>query len=56
MNGSAKAFIETSKKFEEELKGIKERLEKIAESRNLSEPFDRLKAACEQVQLQRTNE
>lgn len=56
MNGSAKAFIETSKKFEEELKGIKERLEKIAESRNLSEPFERLKAACEQVQLQRTND
>jgi hypothetical protein len=56
MNGSTKAFVETSKKFEEELKGIKERLEKIAESRNLSEPFDRLKAACEQVQLQRTNE
>ncbi len=56
MNGSAKAFIETSKKFEEELKGIRERLEKIAEARNLSEPFERLKAACEQVQLQRTND
>ena len=51
-----KGYLETSQKFEEELKGIKERLEKIAESRNLSEPFERLKAACEQVQLQRTND
>lgn len=56
MNGSAKAFIETSQKFAEELKGIKASLEKISESRNLSEPFERLKAACEQVQLQRTND
>jgi hypothetical protein len=56
MNGSVKGFIETSKKFENELKGIKEGLEKISEGRNLSEPFDRLKAACEQVQLQRTND
>ena len=56
MNGSAKAFLETSQKFGEELKGIKGSLEKIAEARNLSEPFERLKAACEQVQLQRTND
>lgn len=54
--GSSKVYLETSKKFEEELKGIRERLEKIAESRNLAEPFERLKAACEQVQSQRTNE
>lgn len=56
MNGSVKGFIETSQKFSEELKGIKESLEKISEARNLSEPFERLKAACEQVQLQRTND
>jgi hypothetical protein len=56
LNGSAKGYVETSKKFEAELKGIKESLEKIAEARNLSEPFERLKAACEQVQLQRTND
>lgn len=56
MNGSSKAFLETAKKFEEELKAIKERLEKIAEARNLSEPFERLKVACEQVQSQRTGD
>ena len=56
MNGSAKGFLETSQKFAEELKEIKERLEIISEARNLSEPFERLKAACEQVQLQRTND
>lgn len=55
-SGGGKVYLETSKKFEEELKGIRERLEKIAESRNLAEPFERLKAACEQVQSQRTNE
>ena len=32
LNGTAKSYVETSKKFEAELKGIKESLEKIAES------------------------
>lgn len=56
MNGTVKGYLETSQKFAEELKGIKASLEKISEARNLSEPFERLKAACEQVQLQRTND
>jgi hypothetical protein len=54
--GGEKLFIETSKKFESELQGIRESLEKIAEHRNLIEPFERLRIACEQVQSQRTNE
>ncbi len=54
--GGEKIFIETSKKFETELQGIRESLEKIAEHRNLIEPFERLRIACEQVQSQRTNE
>lgn len=55
-DGTQKIFIETSKKFETELQGVKESLEKIAEHRNLDEPFERLRIACEQVQSQRTNE
>jgi hypothetical protein len=56
-NSSAEnLFIETSEQFEGELKGIKDRLEKIAEVRNMAEPFERLRAACEQVQMQRTND
>lgn len=54
--GSQKVYIETSKKFEAELQGIKESLERIAEHRNLEEPFERLRIACEQVQSQRTND
>lgn len=54
--GGEKLFIETSKKFESELQGIRESLERIAEHRNLIEPFERLRIACEQVQSQRTNE
>lgn len=49
-------YIETYKKFESELQGIKESLEQVAEHRNLIEPFERLKTACEQVQSQRTND
>ncbi|MBS4033861.1 MAG: hypothetical protein KGZ85_05310 [Ignavibacterium sp.] len=56
VDGTQKLFIETSKKFESELQGIKESLEKIAEHRNLDEPFERLRIACEQVQSQRTND
>jgi hypothetical protein len=54
--GTEKVYIETSKKFESELQGIKESLESIAEHRNLAEPFERLRIACEQVQSQRTND
>jgi hypothetical protein len=56
VDGTQKLFIETSKKFESELQGIKESLERIAEHRNLDEPFERLRIACEQVQSQRTND
>jgi hypothetical protein len=49
-------YLETSKKYESELLEIKELVKSLAESRNLLEPFDRLKAACEQVHLQKTND
>lgn len=55
-NGHSKLFVETSKKFESELAEIKTKLSPLAENRNLIEPFDRLKAACEQVHLQKTSE
>lgn len=55
-SGGEKLYIETSRKFEAELPGIKDSLERIAEHRNLIEPFDRLRVACEQVQSQRTND
>ena len=55
-NGSPKILLETSKKFESELSEIKSRLALVAEHRNLIEPFDRLKVACEQVHLQKTGE
>ena len=54
-NGST-LYIETSKKYESELTEIKEQINSLAETRNLLEPFDRLKAACEQVHLQKTSE
>ena len=56
MNGNSKIFVETSKKFESELTEIKEKLNLISEQRNLIEPFERLKIACEQVHLQKTSE
>ena len=55
-NGHPKLFIGTSKKFESELAEINTKLGPIAERRNLIEPFDRLKEACEQVHLQKTSE
>jgi hypothetical protein len=55
INGST-LYIETSKKYESELTEIKEKVNSLAETRNLLEPFDRLKAACEQVHLQKTSE
>ena len=48
-----KIYAEISKKYEGELPEIKESLKYIAESRNLLEPFERLKIACEQVHLQK---
>lgn len=55
-NGSPKVFVDTLKKFESELSEIKSKLSSVAEHRNLIEPFDRLKVACEQVHLQKTGE
>lgn len=55
-NGSPKTYVETSKKFESELAEIKAKLSYVSEHRNLLEPFDRLKVACEQVHLQKTND
>jgi len=55
-NGSPKTYVETSKKFESELAEIKAKLSSLSEHRNLIEPFDRLKVACEQVHLQKTGE
>ena len=49
-------YLETSKKYESELQEIQEKISSLAESRNLLEPFERLKAACEQVHLQKTSE
>lgn len=51
-----KVFIRTSPKYENELPQIRDLLNSISEQRNLLEPFDRLKLACEQVHLQKTNE
>jgi hypothetical protein len=55
-NGNPKTYVETSRKFESELGEIKAKLGSLSEHRNLVEPFDRLKVACEQVHLQKTGE
>ena len=55
-NGSGKMLLETSKKFESEVGPIKEELNKLSEGRNLLEPFERLKLACEQVNQQKSVE
>jgi len=55
-NGNGKTLLETSRKFESELPVIKEELTKLAEGRNLLEPFERLKLACEQVHQQKSIE
>lgn len=54
-NGST-LFIETSQKYESELPEIKELVNQLSQGRNLLEPFERLKVACEQVHLQKTSE
>ena len=51
-----KIFIQSSSKYEAELPQIRDLLNSISEQRNLIEPFSRLRAACEQVHLQKTNE
>jgi hypothetical protein len=53
---SQKIHIQTSPKYQAELPQIKDLLNSISEERNLIEPFNRLKEACEQVHLQKTNE
>lgn len=55
-SGGGKMMIETSKKFEAELAPIRDQLNKLAEQRNLLEPFERLKLACEQVQQQKSTD
>jgi len=51
-----KLLIEIHKKFESELPEIKDKLSSISSIRNIIEPFERLKLACEQVHLQKTGE
>jgi hypothetical protein len=53
---NGKMFVETSRKYESELGQIKDLLNEVAENRNLLEPFERLKQACEQVHLQKTSD
>jgi hypothetical protein len=53
---NGKMLVETSKKYESELGQIKDLLNEVAENRNLLEPFERLKQACEQVHLQKTSD
>ena len=55
-NGNGKTLLETSQKFESELSVINEELNKLSEGRNLLEPFERLKLACEQVNQQKAVE
>ena len=55
-NGNGKTLLETSQKFESELPVINEELNKLSEGRNLLEPFERLKLACEQVNQQKAVE
>ena len=55
-NGNGKTLLETSRKFEGELPVINEELSKLAEGRDLLEPFERLRLACEQVNQQKTTE
>jgi hypothetical protein len=55
-NGNGKTLLETSQKFESELSVINDELNKLSEGRNLLEPFERLKLACEQVNQQKTAE
>lgn len=54
--GNGKTLIETSKKFDSEISVIKDELDKLSEGRNLLEPFERLKLACEQVNQQKSVE
>ncbi|MEI7812488.1 MAG: hypothetical protein WCJ01_08690 [Ignavibacteria bacterium] len=53
---TVKSFIETTRKFNNELPDIREKLSAISMYRNLTEPFERLRIACEQVHLQKVDE
>jgi hypothetical protein len=48
--------LEMPKQYEDELPGITEALESVAGTRDLTEPFERLKLGCEQVYLKKTAE
>lgn len=54
VDGNGKVLVETSRKFEAELGAIKETLSKLSEHRNMLEPFERLKLACDQVHQQKS--
>lgn len=54
--GNGKVYIQTSAKYAAELPQIRDLLSSLAMQRDLLEPFSRLKIACEQVHLQKTNE
>jgi hypothetical protein len=54
--GNGKVFIQTSAKYAAELPQIRDLLNSLSMQRDLLEPFNRLKVACEQVHLQKTNE
>ena len=49
-------FIQTAKTIEDRLPELRKRLAEIFSQRNLLEPFDRVKLACEQVHLQKVGE
>ena len=55
-NRSDSMNLELPHKFDDELPGISESLNKISEYRDLLEPFERLKLACEQIHLKKTKE
>ena len=56
MGNGSKTLLETSRKYEGELQEIQDQLVEVSDKRNLIEPFERLKTACEQVHLQKTGE
>jgi hypothetical protein len=48
--------LEIPNDFDDELPGISEALEAVSGTRDLTEPFERLKLGCEQVYLKKTTE
>lgn len=49
-------LVETSKAFEAKLPEIRKQLSQVFTNRNLLEPFERIKTACQQVHDQRAGE